>query len=49
MSKKLKEPKKPVTVKLSEATIKKVGQVANKEKRTIHYLLCEAINQKYKA
>lgn len=48
MSKKLKEPKKPMTVKLSEATIDKVCKVAKKEKRTVHYLLCEAINQKYK-
>lgn len=48
MSKKVKPKKKPVTVKLSVEVLSNINKEAKKLDRKPHYLLCQAINEKYK-
>jgi predicted transcriptional regulator len=42
------ETKKVMSVKLAESLIKKVEKEATKQKRTVHYLMCEAIERSFK-
>jgi len=42
------EEKRVMSVKLAETLIKKIEKEAIKQKRTPHYLMCEAIEKAFK-